>query len=140
MEDRPTLQETPDIIKIMKNDHRHILALFQVYLATEADSRQPLVDQILQRLHDHFDWEETLFGKDARLQGHAHGTAVLHRVLLEHEEVKAMMDEFNRAETDDDESMDRFFEDMMQTVRVHFQTEERDLIPLFDAVATSSEG
>lgn len=140
MEDRPTLQETPDIIKIMKNDHRHILALFQVYLATEADSRQPLVDQILQRLHDHFDWEETLFGKHARLQGHAHGTAVLRRVLLEHEEVKAMMDEFNRAETDDDESMDQFFEDMMQTVRVHFQTEERDLIPLFDAVATSSEG
>lgn len=138
MERRPTPQETADIIKIMKNDHRHILALFQVYLGTEADSRQPIVDDILQRLDDHFEWEERLFSEDHRFQ--EQGTAVIRRVLLDHEEVKAMIQELHQAETDDDESMDQFFEDMMQTVRVHFHGEERDLIPLFDTMTASPGG
>ncbi|MCS6296790.1 MAG: hemerythrin domain-containing protein [Nitrospira sp.] len=135
MERRPTLQETADIIKIMKNEHRQILALFQVYLGTESDSRHSLVDQILQRLDDHFEWEEALFTEDIRIQ--EQGTSVLRRILLDHEEVKAMMNELRQAETDDDESMDQFFEDTMQTVRVHFHAEERDLIPLFEAITTS---
>ncbi|ULA67781.1 MAG: Hemerythrin domain-containing protein [Nitrospira sp.] len=135
MERRPTLQETADIIKIMKNEHRQILALFQVYLGTESDSRHLLVDQILQRLDDHFEWEEALFTEDIRIQ--EQGTSVLRRILLDHEEVKAMMNELRQAETDDDESMDQFFEDTMQTVRVHFHAEERDLIPLFEAITTS---
>lgn len=138
MEPRPTLQETSDVIKIMKNEHRQILALFQLYLAAEADSRQSLVDQILQRLDDHFEWEETLFNDDVRIR--EQGASVIRRILLDHEEVKAMMTEFRHAETDDDESMDQFFEDMMQTVRVHFHAEERDLIPLFDAITTSLRG
>ena len=138
MEQRPTLHETADNIKIMKNDHRHILALFQVYLGTESDSRQSIVDDILQRLDDHFDWEERLFEEDSRLQEHA--TPVIRRVLLDHEEVKAMIHELRHAETDDDESMDQFFEDMMQTVRVHFHGEERDLIPLLDAMTTAPRG
>mgnify|MGYP000942207156 CR=1 FL=1 len=135
MERRPTLQETADIIKIMKNEHRQILALFQVYLGTESDSRHSLVDQILQRLDDHFEWEEALFTEDIRIQ--EQGTSVLRRILLDHEEVKAMMNELRQAETDDDESMDQFFEDTMQTVRVHFHAEERDLIALFEGITTS---
>lgn len=138
MEQRSTVQETADIIKLMKTDHRHILALFQVYLGTEAESRQPIVDDILQRLEDHFNWEERLFNEDSRLQHQGH--AVIRRVLLDHEEVKAMIEELRQAETDDDESMDQFFEDMMQTVHVHFDGEERDLIPLFDAMNTSPGG
>lgn len=138
MEQRPTVQETADIIKVMKNDHRQILALFQVYLGTEADSRRSIVDDILQRLDDHFEWEERLFNEDSRIQEQGHG--VIRRVLLDHEEVQAMIEELRQAETDDDESLDQFFEDMMQTVRVHFYGEERDLIPLFDAMATSPGG
>ncbi len=41
-----------------------------------------------------------------------------------------MICELQREETDDDESMDEFFEDMMQTVSGHFGVEERDLLPL----------
>ncbi len=124
----PTLQETADIAKTLKNEHRQILALFQLYLAAEADSRQPIVDQILQRLEDHFTMEEERLGDIVRNQ--KNGVAIVEQVLLDHEEVKAMMCELRRAETDDDESQDEFFEDMMQTVHVHFNAEERDLLPL----------
>ncbi len=63
----PTLQETY-IVKTLKNEHRQILALFQLYLATEADSRQPIADQILQRLEEHFKMEEGLLDDGVRNQ------------------------------------------------------------------------
>lgn len=138
MEQRPTLQESADVVKVMKAEHRHILALFHLYLATEEDSRRPIVDQILDRLGEHFDWEERLFRDDSRVQDR--GAPVIHRILLDHEEVKAMMHEMRHAESDDDESMDQFFEDMMQTVRVHFHAEERDLIPVLHAMTAAPSG
>ena len=52
--------------------------------------------------------------------------------LLEHDEVKAMMSELQQSETDDDQDLDEFFEDMMQTVRAHFLAEERDMFPLME--------
>jgi hemerythrin len=43
-----------------------------------------------------------------------------------------MMSELQGSETDDDQALDEFFEDMMQTVRGHFAAEERDMFPLID--------
>ena len=132
----PTVQEIAGIAKILRDEHRQILALFQLYLAAEADSRRPIVDQILQRLDEHFIMEEGLLGEGVRQQHN--GASVLQQVRLDHEEIQAMMCELRQAETDDDESMDEFFADMMQTVHVHFTVEERDLLPLL-AQQTSQE-
>lgn len=130
----PTLQEAAGIVKMLRDEHRQILALFQLYLSAEADSRQSIVDQILQQLDDHFKVEEELFGEGVRNQ--KNGETIVAQILLDHEEVKAMMSELRGAETDDDESMDEFFEDMMQTVHVHFSIEERDLLPLLGGAAS----
>ena len=124
----PTVQEIAGIAKILRDEHRQILALFQLYLAAEADSRRPIVDQILQRLDEHFAMEEGLLVAGVRNQDN--GAPVVEQVRLDHEEIQAMMCELRQAETDDDESMDEFFEDMMLTVHVHFTVEERDLLPL----------
>ncbi len=51
---------------------------------------------------------------------------------MENEEIKAMILELQHSEGDDDQAQDEFFEDMMQSVRVLFMTEERDLLPLVD--------
>ena len=102
----------------------------QLYRATPADSRQSYVEQILQRLSDHFHMEERLT-EDLRLHGDE-GRILVEQLLVEHEEIKAMIDELQQAENDDDESLDAFFEDMMQTVRAHFIAEERDLFPLLN--------
>ncbi len=50
MANTPTISNTHDAVKLIRDDHRHILALFQLYRASPADSRQSYVDQILQRL------------------------------------------------------------------------------------------
>jgi hemerythrin-like domain-containing protein len=72
--------------------------------------------------------EELLFGK-IRNSG-PEGMKLVEDAELEHEEVRAMIHELEQSETDDDQALDEFFEDMMQTVRTHFVTEERDLLPL----------
>ena len=51
---------------------------------------------------------------------------------LEHENIKVMMLELQQSETDDDQALDEFFEDMMQSVQTLFMIEERDLLPLVD--------
>lgn len=130
MADTPTISNTHGAVKLVHDDHRHILALFHLYRAAPADSRQSYVDQILQRLADHFHMEERLTN-DVRHQGNE-GRILVEQLFLEHEEIKAMIDELQQAENDDDESLDEFFEDMMQTVRALFIAEERDLFPLLN--------
>lgn len=49
---------------------------------------------------------------------------------MESEGIKAMILDLQHAEGDDERARDEFFEDMMQSVRVLFITEERDLLPL----------
>ncbi len=122
-----------DVQKMVRDEHRHILALFQLYLTAEADARKPIVDQILEQLASHFQAEETLLYGEIR-SGSEQGRHLVQEALLEHDEVKAMMTELQQAETDDDQAFDEFFEDMMQTVRAHFLAEERDMFPLLATI------
>lgn len=68
MANTPTISNTDGAVKLVRDDHRHILALFQLYRATPADSRQSYIEQILQRLSDHFHMEERLT-EDVRHHG-----------------------------------------------------------------------
>lgn len=121
-------------IRTLRDDHRKILALFQLYLAISPDSRQSTVDQILSLVEEHFLKEEAVLAGRVRQPGQqAHG--LVERVFLEHDEVRAMIEELRGSETDDDQALDEFFEDMMQTVRMHFLAEERDLFPRLQPAA-----
>lgn len=131
--DSGTFVQADDIRKTIYGDHRHILALFQLYLNTPADSRQAMIDQILHKLTSHFQMEEELLYSEIRGAGEQ-GRRLVQEALLEHDEVEAMMSEIQQSETDDDQALDEFFEDMMQTVRAHFITEERDMFPLVEAL------
>jgi hemerythrin superfamily protein len=113
----------------IKDDHTQILALFQLYLGTPADSRQAIVGQILDRLTLHLKMEEELLFQKIRKSG-PESMRLVGDAEMEHEEVRAMIHELQQSETDDDQAVDEFFEDMMQTVRTQFVTEERDLLPL----------
>ena len=124
--------QSGDIRKPVHDDHRHILALFQLYLNAPADSRQAIVDQILHQLSAHLQMEEELLYADLR-NGKEPGPRLVQEALLEHDEIKAMINELQQSETDDDQALDEFFEDMMQSVRAHFMAEERDMFPLVEA-------
>ena len=125
---------TADIRKAVREDHRNILALFQLYLNAPADSRHPIVDQILHQLMSHLQMEEELMYADVR-KTNERGVELVQAALLEHDEIKAMISEIQESETDDDQALDEFFEDMMQSVRGHFLAEERDMFPLIEEIA-----
>ena len=120
-----------DIGRVVKDGHGRILALFHLYLGTPADSRQALTEQILQQLASHLELEEGLLFQEIRKLG-PQGRKLVEDAELEHEEVKAMIFTLQQSEADDDQAWDEFFEDMMQSVRALFVTEERDLLPLVD--------
>ena len=124
-----------DIRKSARDDHRNILALFQLYLNAPADSRQAIVDQILHQLSTHLETEEKLLYVEIR-DANEGGRRLVQEALLEHDEIKAMISELQQSESDDDQAMDEFFEDMMQTVRAHFIAEESDMFPLVEELSS----
>ena len=119
-----------DIRRVVKEDHERILALFRLYLGSSPDSRQTIVEDILHRLTSQLEREERLF-QEIRKSG-PQGRKLVVDAELEHANIKAMILELQQSETDDDQDLDEFFEDMMQSVRTLFVIEERDLLPIFD--------
>jgi hemerythrin len=117
-----------DIRRAVEDNHRKIMALFEVYLRSPSDSRQAIVEQILHQLDMHLELEASLFSQIRKSGGQ--GREAVDVAEHEHEEIKAMILTLQQAEADDDQALDEFFEDMMQTAQAHFLTEERDLLPL----------
>ena len=124
--DMPSQQA--DIRRVVRNDHTQILALFHLYLSSSPDSRHSIVEKILHQLASHLELEELLF-QEVRRWG-PQSRKLVKDAELEHENIKVMILELQQFEGDDDQAFDELFEDMMQSVRVLFMTEERDLLPL----------
>ena len=120
-----------DMRRMIRHNHMQILALYQVYLGTPPDSRQAIQAQILRQLASHLDTEKELLFQEIRRLGPL-GQKFVGEAEVENEEIKAMILELQHSEGDDDQARDEFFEDMMQSVRVLFMTEERELLPLVD--------
>ena len=116
--------------RAVKEDQRKIRDLFEVYLMSPSDSRQSIVEQILHQLDLHLELEASLFSQ-IRKSG-TQGRKVVDLAEHEYEEIKAMILTLQQSEADDDQALDEFFEDMMQTVQAHFMHEERDLLPLIN--------
>ena len=119
-----------DLRRMVQDNHRQILALFQLYLGSPPDSRQAIVEQILRHLASYLDTEKDLLFQEIRKSG-PQGQKLVGDAELERKDIMAMILEL-QSEGDDDQTRDEFFEDMMQSVRVLFTTEERDLLPLVD--------
>ena len=79
------------ILETIRDQHRHIVELFERYLATPADSRRTIVDEILQRLTSHLQSEESQFYTALRQTG-PRGEGLVEAALSEHEEIIAMIE------------------------------------------------
>ena len=129
---RPIKTSSPaaDIGRVVKDEHERIMALFRLYLGSPADSRQAIVEEILHRLAMQLEREERLF-QEIKKPG-SQARKLVGDTELEHEKLKVMILELQQSEADDDQALDEFFEEMMQSVRALFKIEERDLLPLVD--------
>ena len=125
---RPIETSSPaaDIGQVVKDEHEGIMALFRLYLGSPADSRQAIVEEILHRLAMQLEREERLF-QEIKKSG-SQARKLVGDTELEHEKIKVMILELQESEADDDQALDEFFEEMMQSVRALFKIEERDLL------------
>ena len=117
-----------DLGPAVRNGHTQILALFQLYLSSPPDSRRAIVETILRQLDSHLELGERLFQEVRKWD--PHGQTLVANTELEHEKIRVMLLELQQFEGDDDQAMDEYFEDMMQSVRALFTNEERDLLPM----------
>jgi hypothetical protein len=128
-EHNDTSSPSDDIRGRVKHNHMQILKLFLIYLSSPPDSRQAIQEQILRQLTSHLDTEKELLFLEIRRLG-PQGLTLVREAEAENEHIKSMIVQLQQTEGDDDQARDEFFEDMMQSVRVLFMTEERDLLPL----------
>jgi hypothetical protein len=115
----------------LKNDHTNLQALFRRYLASRAEGRPAIVQEILVRLQAHLDMEENVLFAAIRAAG-SHGFNLVANAIFEYDDIQSMFCALLQATTDDEEVWEKRFEEMMWTANVHFITEERDLLPLVD--------
>lgn len=118
------------LTELVKSRHKTIQALFGRYLTSRLPSRPALVEEILVRLRSHLAIEDEVLLTVIRHSG-PQGPDLIERTILEYEDIQAMFQQV-QANMEEGARWDEMFEDMMQTVRVHFLTEERDLLPLVD--------
>jgi hemerythrin len=115
-----------DVRRTIETAHHEIRALFRQYLIAQADDRRPLMDTIFQRLASHLKWEEDYWYGHLQQNGHVR-KRFADEAFREHDELKSMIQQIEQAESDDDEAIDEYFEDMIQTATAHFLKEERAL-------------
>jgi hypothetical protein len=115
-----TSSPSSDIGRVVKDDHERIMALYRQYLDTAPDSRQAIVDELLQQLVLHLNKGTRLFQGIRQSEPQSRGD-----IEREREKVEAMILKLQQSETDDDQALDEFFENLMQSVQVLFALEER---------------
>lgn len=112
-----------DIGRVIKGDHERILALYRLYLESPPDSRRGIVDELLHQLASHLEKRTRLL--PGMRESKPQGQKFLADAEREHEKINAMILKLQQSETDDDQALDEFFENMMQSVQVLFTLEER---------------
>jgi hypothetical protein len=118
-----TSSPSSDTGRLVMEDHARILALYRLYLDSPPDSRQGIVDELLHQLASHVE-KGTRLLRGMR-ESEPQGKKLLGDIEREHEKVNAMILKLQQSETDDDQALDEFFENLMQSVQVLFSLEER---------------
>jgi len=118
-----TSSPSSDIGRVVKDDHERIMGAYRQYLDTSPDSRQAIVDELLQQLVLHLDKGTRLF--QGIRESEPQSRKFLGDIDREREKVEAMILKLQQSETDDDQALDEFFENLMQSVQVLFALEER---------------
>lgn len=118
-----TSSPSSDIGREVKDDHERILALYRLYRDSPPDSRRAIVDELLHHIALHLEKGTRLF--QGIRESEPQGRKFLGDAEREHEKVNAMILTLQQSETDDDQALDDFFENLMQSVQVLFTFEKR---------------
>jgi len=129
---------TPDITRMIRLDHSHVLAAFRRFRSHMSETRKrALVDNVCLALDVHAQLEEEIF-YPAMLQIGA-ASDILDKSVPEHEEMRGFIRSLRSMEPLDG-SFDETFRKLMRTVLHHVADEETVLLPLAEELIPDELG
>jgi len=129
--------EVQDAVDLITSDHRMVAALFdQLKTSTTAEERHALGEQIICALSIHAAVEEQLlYPRVRKLLG---DEGLVNHALVEHGELKQVLDRLD-GKAPDDEGFMAGFEQASQLVEEHVAEEETQILPRLRAAASAEE-
>jgi hemerythrin superfamily protein len=129
---------TPDITRMIRLDHAHVLAAFRRYRAHLSDTRKKaLVENVCLALDVHARLEEEIFYP--AMQRIAAASETLDKSVPEHDEMRAMIHELRGMEPSD-AAYDETFRRLVRAVLHHVADEETVLLPLAEELMRDELG
>ena len=129
---------TPDITRMIRLDHSHVLAAFRRFRSHMSETRKrALVDNVCLALDVHAQLEEEIF-YPAMLQIGA-ASDILDKSVPEHEQMRGFIRSLRSMEPLDG-SFDETFRKLMRTVLHHVADEETVLLPLAEELIPDELG
>ena len=134
----PTIEDTPDVIAVLRRDHRHVEELFKKVQdhARFRNRRKELADQVVIELIRHMVAEEQYVYPMVR--NTADGQAAVEHALAVNAEAEELMKELEPLEPTD-EVFDRVLIKLMAVARSQFADEEAQLFPCLTAACLPIE-
>lgn len=127
-----------DPVKLIKQDHRTIKALFRAFgKATKRTERQRIGQEIIGELSLHTAMEEQLIYPALRSRDPRSNEAVL-RALEEHHAAKLILAELDRLKADDERYAAKMHF-VQEAVEMHMDEEELHLLPKLDRLLKAEE-
>lgn len=129
---------TPDITRMIRLDHAHVLAAFRRYRSRMAESRKrALVENVCLALDVHAQLEEEIFYPAMRRLGAA--SEVLDKSVPEHNEARSLISSLRGMEPLDP-AYDETFRKLVRAVLHHVADEETVLLPLAEELIPDELG
>jgi hemerythrin superfamily protein len=129
---------TPDITRMIRLDHAHVLAAFRRYRAGMSESRKKaLVQNVCLALDIHAQLEEEVFYPAMRRI--APSSEVLGKSVSEHDEMRGLMQALRKMDAFD-AAYDETFRKLMSIVLHHVADEETALLPLAEELMPDELG
>jgi hemerythrin superfamily protein len=129
---------TPDITRMIRLDHAHVLAAFRRYRSRLSEGRKrALVQNVCLALDVHAQLEEEIFYPAMRRIAAA--SEVLDKSVPEHDEMRALIGSL-RDMSPFDAAYDETFRKLMRTVLHHVADEETVLLPLAEELMPDELG
>ncbi|WP_194918087.1 hemerythrin domain-containing protein [Catenulispora rubra] len=133
-----TTEDTPDVIAVLRDDHRHVEELFQKVQdhARFRDRRKELVDQVTIELVRHMVAEEEYVHPIVRDAADGRGT--VDRAVAANAAAEALMKQLEPL-APTDEVFDRVFIKLMAATHCHVADDEAQLFPRLAAACLPTE-
>jgi hemerythrin superfamily protein len=129
---------TPDITRMIRLDHAHVLAAFRRFRSRMSETRkQALVENVCLALEVHAQLEEEIFYPAMRRLGAA--AEILDKSVPEHEQMRTLIRSLQGSGPLDPQ-YDETFKNLIRTVLHHVADEETTLLPLAEELMPDELG